>query len=393
MTETPFIPPPSELPFQGIGQEIDDRPEPGPVRAARRMAVRIGRIPHIGAIAMGGAALCVAVMALAVALHSQERARAATGGEAVLFVNADAADAPPGQFIPDAFTLAPEAVRDLAPDAARAINAALPFATGPVQAARPFVMKADDLVHYTRALDCMTAAVYYEAGNETPEGQRAVAQVVINRMRHPAYPNTVCGVVFQGSERATGCQFTFTCDGALGRRPSATGWARARAVASAALNGAVAAEVGMATHYHTDWVAPYWAPRLTKLRQIGTHIFYRWPGAWGLTAAFRSVHPGAEPEIARLAGLATGIALDPVQTAAMDAGAPVTPLTLKPVHLVAPPSEPEPEAEAAPPPRPVAVAPTPARAPAPAQVVPANPLQPAQPQPARRPRLPTPGSW
>ncbi|MFT2129823.1 cell wall hydrolase, partial [Staphylococcus epidermidis] len=92
------------------------------------------------------------------------------------------------------------------------------------------------------------------AANETLQGQASVAQVILNRMRHPAYPKTVCGVVFQGSERTTGCQFSFTCDGAMGRPPSAEGWARARAVAASALNGFVAADVGMATHYHANYV-------------------------------------------------------------------------------------------------------------------------------------------
>ncbi|MGJ3626051.1 cell wall hydrolase [Sphingomonas sp. MMS24-JH45] len=84
-------------------------------------------------------------------------------------------------------------------------------------------------------------------------------QVVLNRLRHPAFPKTVCGVVFQGAERSTGCQFTFTCDGALARQPSPLAWDRARKVAAAALAGAVYRPVGYATHYHTDWVVPYWS--------------------------------------------------------------------------------------------------------------------------------------
>src|SRR3546814_17214212 len=83
--------------------------------------------------------------------------------------------------------------------------------------------------------------------------------IVLNRVRHPAFPKTVCGVVFQGSERSTGCQFTFTCDGALTRRFSDAAWDRARDIAKAALTGHVAKAVGYATHYHTDWVVPYWS--------------------------------------------------------------------------------------------------------------------------------------
>lgn len=212
------------------------------------------------------------------------------------------------------YTLAPDALREISMDAARAFNASLPFSTLPILSARPFIMPPQQLADYARALDCLTAAVYYEAASETAAGQAAVAQVVINRMRHPAFPKTICGVVFQGQERTTGCQFSFTCDGAMARVPSATGWARARAVAAAALNGAVASQVGMATHYHTDWVAPYWAERLVKMAQIDTHIFYRWTGAWGLPAAFTGRHAGVEPTIEKLSAMATYVEepLEPV---------------------------------------------------------------------------------
>lgn len=377
--------------------EIQDPPEHPLVTRAKRLWTRITRIPHISTIALSASVLIVALMAGGLLLHSQLRARAAANDTSALTANADGSQSVAAQFTPDAFTLAPDAVRDLTPDGARAFNAELPFATGPLQAAKPFIMSTDDLVHYTRALDCMTAAIYYEAANETLDGQRAVAQVIINRSRHPAYPRTICGVVFQGSERTTGCQFTFTCDGALGRKPSTAAWARARAVASAALNGGVAAHVGMATHYHTDWVAPYWAPRLTKLVQIGTHIFYRWPGAWGLSPAFTGRHPGVEPEMVKMAALATGITLDPLTTTMDDPSLALADLPAAPATaLISAPSpaeraeddEPTPPAAAAPPPP----APAPVRA-TPPPVVPANPLQPAQPQPARRPRLPTPGGW
>ena len=73
--------------------------------------------------------------------------------------------------------------------------------------------------------------------------------MVLHRVAHPTYPNTICGVVYQGSERRTGCQFSFTCDGVLARTPSRFGWNRARAVASAALAGSVYAPVGLARAY------------------------------------------------------------------------------------------------------------------------------------------------
>ena len=226
---------------------------------------------------------------------------------------------PSGQDPAD-FTVAPEEVQDISRDAARAWNAALPFSTDPIRPTAPFFAPPADVESYGRALDCLTAAIYYEAAAETAAGQAAVAQVVLNRARHPAYPRSVCGVVFQGSERTTGCQFSFTCDGAMAREPSRTGWDRARAVAAAALNGHVERSVGSATHYHTDWVAPYWAPRLSKITQIGTHIFYRWTGAWGLPSAFAGVYAGAEPVVAKMAGLSTLAFEPPVEV--LDLSAP-----------------------------------------------------------------------
>lgn len=176
---------------------------------------------------------------------------------------------------------------------AEALNAALPFAIGPMDAARPFGFTAGTQPDHMRALHCLTQAVYYEAGFEPMDGRRAVAQVVLNRVRHPAFPNSVCGVVYDGSSRP-GCQFSFTCDGSLRRAPSPAAWAAAEQVAREALQGHVAAGVGTATHYHANYVSPYWAPRLTKLSQIGAHIFYRWPGGWGRSAAFTSRYAGSE---------------------------------------------------------------------------------------------------
>lgn len=171
------------------------------------------------------------------------------------------------------------------------INASLPFSQAPIEAARPFTPPAG--TDYASALDCLTTAVYYEAAYEPGEGQRAVAQVVLNRMRHPAFPKTVCGVVYQGAPNP-GCQFSFACDGSLARAPAPAAWRRARQVAADALRGYVMAQVGQATHYHADYVAPYWAPRLAKVKQIGAHIFYRWPGSWGRRAAFTGRYAGGE---------------------------------------------------------------------------------------------------
>ncbi len=150
-------------------------------------------------------------------------------------------------------------------------------------------------VDRSRALQCLTAAVYYEAASEPDAGQAAVAQVVLNRVAHPSYPNTVCGVVYQGSERRTGCQFSFTCDGSLARVPSRMFWLRAENVARTALSGYVYAPVGLATHYHTIAVHPYWAPSLSFLGTIGAHRFYKFGGRAGQPAAFRFAYLGGEP--------------------------------------------------------------------------------------------------
>ena len=193
----------------------------------------------------------------------------------------------------------PLLVRQLAPQDALSINQTIPVATGPNPAARPFAFKGSSAAR-AQALECLTSAIYYEAGQESTAGQQAVAQVVLNRVRHPAFPASVCGVVYQGSTRATGCQFTFTCDGSLARRPMAEAWNRARKVAEAALAGAVYAPVGYATHYHANYVVPYWASSLVKNGVVGAHLFYRWAGGWGRPGAFNHAYAGAEPNSAVL---------------------------------------------------------------------------------------------
>ena len=184
--------------------------------------------------------------------------------------------------------VAPQDYKPFSPDAALAENAALPFSAAPVEPAPPLVvpLNASAFAGRRSAMDCLTAAIYYEAAQETETGKRGVAQVILNRARHPAFPNSICGVVYQGSERRTGCQFTFTCDGSLARKPSRAGWDAARRVALGALSGYVERSVGMATHYHADYVVPYWAPSLAKIAQVDHHIFYRWSGGWGRRAAF-----------------------------------------------------------------------------------------------------------
>jgi spore germination cell wall hydrolase CwlJ-like protein len=192
----------------------------------------------------------------------------------------------------------PQVASASAASARRAAVRAVPLppaeAIAPGQAAEPFVVGERSARDVAASLQCLTAAVYYEARSESFEGQRAVAQVVLNRVRHPAFPKSVCGVVYQGSRRRTGCQFSFTCDGSLraAREPGA--WARARKIAGAALAGSVYGPVGHATHYHASYVHPWWAASLKRAVAVGSHIFYRWRGDWGDPKAFRRPYLAAE---------------------------------------------------------------------------------------------------
>jgi hypothetical protein len=288
------------------------------------------KLRHWG-IQVGG--MRIALMALAFVALAAAAAVAVSLLPARTPANAATATLPPAKAaaLIEATTGDSAAQMEAVGDRAKLINASLPFAGGPLHSARPFEVSGGNLDH-SRALLCLTQAVYYEAGYEPLEGRRAVAQVVLNRMRHPAFPKSVCGVVYQNNGRI--CQFTFVCDGALNRAPSASLWRQAEAIARAALAGYVESSVGEATHYHADYVAPRWAPMLAKVAQLGQHIFYRWPGAWGQPGAFTGRYigeprdPSAMRPIIQLAVATTGNALSnnqviagpPVPRAANDVG-------------------------------------------------------------------------
>ena len=145
---------------------------------------------------------------------------------------------------------------------------------GKLKAAPAFALKTQ--THSD--LDCMTQALYFEARGEGDDGMRAVAQVVLNRVRHRAFPKSVCGVVYQGSALRTGCQFTFACDG-TDLTPKTIGlWDRAKKIAKAALNGYVYTKIGTSTHYHALYVHPVWADRMDRITIIGLHAFYQFHG-------------------------------------------------------------------------------------------------------------------
>lgn len=213
----------------------------------------------------------------------------------------------------------PLLLRPLAKSTAIALNESIAFSKDIRYPAEPFRFSGDPSAH-ERAIQCLTTAIYYEAASEGPQGEQAVAQVILNRVRSPSFPASICSVVYQGSLLKTGCQFSFTCDGSLQRTLWKPEWLRAREVAEAALNGAVMPQVGLSTHYHTIDVVPYWATSLAKEVQVGRHIFYAWPGSWGQPKAFRQRYAGNEPDPAALrdtALVAKGIWPAPMESAVL----------------------------------------------------------------------------
>ena len=132
-----------------------------------------------------------------------------------------------------------------------------------------------------KAEKCLANAVYFEARGESVRGQIAVAQVVMNRVFSPFYPNDVCGVVYQNANRHLACQFTFACDGIPDVVTEPDAWARAQRIAHDMLGGKLwMPEVAKATHYHAYWVHPDWVNEMKKIYKLGVHAFYR-PRNWG----------------------------------------------------------------------------------------------------------------
>jgi spore germination cell wall hydrolase CwlJ-like protein len=196
----------------------------------------------------------------------------------------------------DAITRAVEGLTSSAPQAVVVKKPATRVDPNLVQ---PFYLKTANAAERDRAVRCMTDAIYYEAANEPEAGQRAVAQVIVNRVRDEHFPKSVCGVVYQGWERKSGCQFSFVCDGSIARRradPQA--WDRLRPLAEQALNGRVEPGVGASTHYYASYVRPNWVRSVAKVASIGTHVFCSWKGKAGLPSALSMSYAGNEFAIA-----------------------------------------------------------------------------------------------
>ncbi len=129
---------------------------------------------------------------------------------------------------------------------------------------------------------CLAAGIYFEARGESTKGQAAVAQVILNRVKNPTYPNTVCGVVYQNDHWRNRCQFSFACDGIKDRITEPLHWKKAQEVALAVSSGEIyLPEIGASTHYYATYVKPGWARTMQKMKKIGNHIFFRtYGGGW-----------------------------------------------------------------------------------------------------------------
>ena len=212
----------------------------------------------------------------------------------------------------------------------------------PVSPARPLRMATENPLEGARELECLSQAVYYEARGESSDGQAAVAQVVLNRVRHPAFPKSVCSVVYQGAQTRT-CQFSFACDGSVRQAKESSAWRRAQIVATRALAGFVMADVGNATHFHVARLGGVWGAGLMRVAQVGAHVFYRFSGHPNARAAGDLYVPPADlpdrPTYANATGLSPGPSDTAPQTGMLLASA-VTTTPLGQGGPLGPPPEP-----------------------------------------------------
>ena len=177
---------------------------------------------------------------------------------------------------------------DLAANAARAAAYTPPADGGAVIV--PAVFRGDDgvtvqnavvkpsieikLADLERERRCLVEGIYYEARGERAAGQRAVAEVVLNRVVSSRYPNTICGVVYQGAKSGR-CQFSFACSNVMTKPRDMMAWRKAQRMAHYVLSGKLQSSIGAATFYHASYVNPYWAPHMVEVAKIGQHVFYR----------------------------------------------------------------------------------------------------------------------
>lgn len=236
------------------------------------------------------------------------------------------------RLVKAAFKVKPARVAGFAPDNAASVKHG---------AIAGFILEQIEAVRSEPAqLDCLAKAVYYEARSEPIQGQIAVAEVVMNRVNDSRYPKTVCGVVYQqGKNRDVGCQFTFTCDGSLLEAPEGAAWDRARDIALNVAMGFARPVTNHATHYHTEYVQPYWSAAMVQTVRVGQHIFYRFPktdAEWAKAREALDAQQARDPDPA------------PLEVAQLDAPAQIPAPTPVPVLAsgTAPAPAPEPVAAA-----------------------------------------------
>jgi len=164
----------------------------------------------------------------------------------------------------------------LAPAIAGGPPAAQAISYQPSQTGLNFKYKGESQAEFEeRERRCLSTAIYFEARGEPLQGQIAVGQVIMNRVRSPQFPETICGVVYQG-QMAPGCQFSFACDGKTDTPKNDSHWALAQKLARQITSGEVwLPEIGYSTFYHADYVSPYWKSTMNKIDSIGRHIFYK----------------------------------------------------------------------------------------------------------------------
>jgi spore germination cell wall hydrolase CwlJ-like protein len=135
--------------------------------------------------------------------------------------------------------------------------------------------KIPEILNDSQDFNCLAQAVYFEARGEPIEGQLAVAQVVLNRVKSPRYPNKVCAVVFQNEKRRHRCQFSFACDGKSDRPRHLVSWGKAKRISLVAVEGLWDDLSQEATHYHANYVSPKWSTSIEPIAQYGAHYFYK----------------------------------------------------------------------------------------------------------------------
>ncbi|ROT98128.1 cell wall hydrolase [Histidinibacterium lentulum] len=152
-----------------------------------------------------------------------------------------------------------------------------PAAAGPAALYEESALAALPVASGSAQWRCLTEALYFEARGESLRGLFGVAEVILNRVDDPRYPDTICGVVNEGTGRIHACQFSYTCDGIPETVRDQASWHRVGKVARLMMDGAESDLTGGATHYHTRAVNPSWASRFPRTTTIGVHHFYRWP--------------------------------------------------------------------------------------------------------------------